>query len=238
MAGDVKLNIRKSGDWAEAEKLLRNLKRTSKLMSGIIASEARAAAKLVQRNLKSRGKLTGTTWPRLRPLTRKLKKSKRMLQETGALHDAITATKVDGDKWFIGVTSTAQHKGKGGGISLVKLAQVHEEGATIVQVWSPKQARAFFALLAKAGRSRVSRSKAAVARRSATRRRGLKALGRKAEHQAGGLTVVIRIPPRPFVGPVLEVLYLSAQTAVEKRIMDRLVSALELSKNRRAAKPK
>lgn len=235
---DVKLNIRRSGDWAEVEKLLRNLKRTSRLMDKIIATEARAAAKLVQRNLKSHGKLTGTAWPRLRPLTRKLKKSKKMLQETGALHDAITATKVEGSKWFIGITSTAQHKGKGGGLALAKLARVHEEGATIVQVWSPKQARAFFALLSKAGRTRVSRSKAAVARRAGARRRGLKALGRKAAHQPGGLTVVIRIPPRPFIGPVLEVLYINAQSTVEKRIMERLVSALTLPKSRQGKKPK
>lgn len=235
---DVKLNIRRSGDWVEVEKLLRNLKRTSRLMDKIIATEARAAAKLVQRNLKSRGKLTGTTWPRLRPLTRKLKKSKKMLQETGALHDAITATKVEGSKWFIGITSTAQHKGKGGGLALAKLARVHEEGATIVQVWSPKQARAFFALLSKAGRTRVSRSKAAVARRAGARRRGLKALGRKAEHQPGGLTVVIRIPARPFIGPVLDVLYINAQSVVEKRIMERLVSALTLPKSRQGKKPK
>lgn len=235
---DVKLNIRRSGDWAEVEKLLRNLKRTSRLMDKIIATEARAAAKLVQRNLKSHGKLTGTAWPRLRPLTRKLKKSKKMLQETGALHDAITATKVEGSKWFIGITSTAQHKGKGGGLALAKLARVHEEGATIVQVWSPKQARAFFALLSKAGRTRVSRSKAAVARRAGARRRGLKALGRKAEHQPGGLTVVIRIPARPFIGPVLDVLYINAQSVVEKRIMERLVSALTLPKSRQGKKPK
>ncbi len=226
-----KMAVRAGGDWGAAHKTLKELTRNRKFMANIIATEARHAAHLVRRNLETRGRLTGTTWPPLKKLTLKLKKDKRTLIETAQLYKAIDATK-HGDKWFIGVSSKAVHKGKGGRISMASLAEVHEMGATIVQTWTPKQMRAFFALLAKAGLSRrpkVAGKPEPVPTRDA-RGRFLKKPPRTA-----GKTVVIRIPARPFVGPVLERLYIGATSEVEKRILKAVKSALKLS-NRAAKK--
>lgn len=234
----VKLNIRQSGDWDMTEKLLRRLKQSDKLMKGIVAAEARHAARLVLQNLNSRGKLTGTTWPKLKRATLKLKKRKSILMETKQMANAITAIQVGDGKWFIGVSSGEMHKGRGGSITLAKLAATHENGAVITQVWTPKQMRAFFAIMAKIGMRRLSRRTAKKAVRP-QRARGPDGRYAKLPRSPArkGITVVIRIPPRPFIYPVLEKLYDGAQSEVERRIMRRLESALKIPKPR-ASKPK
>jgi hypothetical protein len=44
----------------------------------------------------------------------------------------------------------------------------------------------------------------------------------------GAIVVVIKIPARPFIFPVLRRLYLDSQDTVERRILARMKSALKL----------
>lgn len=221
------LKVKSTGDWARAAELLRDLKRGTRLWEGVVESEARNAANLVRQNLNSRGKLAGGSWPTLKRLTWARKKSKRILFESGQMAKAIGARK-DGSTWFVGVISTEKHKGAS--INLRDLAAVHEYGTTIVQEWTTKQRRAFFALLRKYGQARrASRRKtspgAAVPRE---RDRG----GRfKAPRPVpkGKMVVVIRIPARPFIFPVLRKLYVESQDTVERRILKQIKSALKLT---------
>lgn len=230
MAGkpELQLRVRTTGDWDRARDMLRRLSKGSQLWQRIVGNEAQHAADLVRKNLESRGKLAGTTWPKLKPLTLKRKKSKRILFESGQLAKAITAQK-QGSTWFVGVVSMEKHKGSN--ISLRDLAGVHEYGATIVQEWTEKQRRAFFALLRKYGDSRrATRRKTSPAAQAPARRDPRTGRFMRPKPMAKGrMVVVIKIPARPFIFPVLQKLYQGAQDTVERRILAQMKSALKLS---------
>jgi hypothetical protein len=126
-----------------------------------------------------------------------------------------------------GVVSGGTHKGSK--ISMEALARVHEYGTTIVQQWTAKQRRAFFALLRKYGAARRAGEKAAPTARTPAPRDGR--TGRfKAPKAApaGAMTVIIKIPARPFIFPVLNKMYRDSQDAVERRILAHVKSALKL----------
>ena len=225
---ELQLRVRATGDWERAAELLRTLKRGNRVWESVVGKEAKYAAKLVRENLNTRGKLTGTKWPRLKPLTWKRKKTKRILFESRQLAKAIT-TKKEGSSWFIGVVSTDKHKGTD--ISLRDLAAVHEYGTTIVQEWTAKQRAAFFALLRKYGGARrgSSRRKTSPSAQSPAVRDPR--TGRFVKTKAipkGRMVVVIKIPARPFIFPVLTRMYKGAQDSVERRILSQIKSALKL----------
>lgn len=219
----LELKVKATGDWEEVRKLLQTLKKGGKLWEGVIAMEAKNAATLVKRNHASQGKLTGTTWPKLASLTRRMKKSKRMLFESGQLAKAIGAQK-NGNTWFIGVITNDAHKGSK--IGLQDLARVHEYGTTIVQQWTAKQRAMFFMLLKKYGQMRRGKKKSG-ARPPAQRDPSGRFVRPKAIPK-GAMVVVIKIPARPFVFPVLRRLYLDSQDTVERRILARMKSALKI----------
>ena len=219
----LELKVKATGDWEEVRKFLQTLKRGGKLWEGVVAMEAKNAATLVKRNHASQGKLAGTTWPKLASLTRRMKKSKRMLFESGQLAKAIGAQK-NGNTWFIGVLSNEAHKGSK--IGLQDLARVHEYGATIVQQWTAKQRAMFFMLLKKYGQMRRGKKKSS-ARAPALRGPSGRFVRPKAIPK-GATVVVIKIPARPFIFPVLRRLYLESQDTVERRILARMKSALKI----------
>lgn len=224
---DLTLKITQSGDWRQVRDLLEKLKRGGRVWESVVAKEAKHAAGLVKKNLVSQGKLAGTKWPPASKLTALRKRSKKLLIESGQLSKSIGHVQ-SGNTWFVGVVSSEAHKGSK--ISLDALARVHEYGVTIVQQWTAKQRRAFFALLRKYGASkRAGAKKAGQGARTPTPRDGR--TGRfKAPKAApaGAMTVVIKIPARPFIFPVLNKLYRDSQDAVERRILARVKSALKL----------
>lgn len=219
----LELRVKTTGDWEDVRKLLQTLKRGGKLWEDVVAMEAQTAATLVKRNHAAQGKLTGTVWPKLASLTRRMKRSKRMLFESGELSKALGAHK-SGSTWFIGVVSNAPHNGSK--IGMQDLARVHEYGATIVQQWTAKQRAMFFFLLRKYGEARRGRKKTkgrAPAQRGPDGR-----FVRPKPIPKGAIVVVIKIPARPFIFPVLRRLYLDSQDTVERRILARMKSALKL----------
>jgi len=221
----LELKVKNTGDWEEVRKLLQTLKKGGKLWEGVVAMEAKHAATLVKRNHASQGKLAGTTWPKLASLTRRMKRSKRMLFESGQLSKAIGAQK-SGNTWFIGVLSNEAHKGSK--IGLQDLARVHEYGTTIVQQWTAKQRAMFFMLLKKYGQMRRGKKKTAQGARAPAQRGPGGRFVRPKAIPKGAMVVVIKIPARPFIFPVLRRLYLDSQDSVERRILERMKSALKL----------
>lgn len=103
------------------------------------------------------------------------------LLRTGDLYNSIAATPdMTGDAFFVGISRSVRSRT---GESLVRLADVHERGRTIVMKMTPKMIRFLFGVLLKG-----------VARAGG---------GGGASGGAGGGTkiLVIHIPARPFIGP-------------------------------------
>lgn len=232
---DFDLKVKSTGDWAKVHERLSTLQRGQRVWEKVVEGEAKYAANLIRKNLATRGKLTGTTWPRLKRLTWKAKKSKRVLFETGRMAGAITHERV-GTGWFIGIVSNA--KVPGTSITVRDQATIHEFGTVIIQRWTAKQRRAFFALLrkwgeARRGGSKRKLSKKARAAKAAARESSLKEAldsyerrGKPIPSAGKDIVVVIKIPARPFVFPVLERCYVNARDEVEARILEKLKAAL------------
>lgn len=111
------------------------------------------------------------------PATIARKGSSKPLINSGTLRAAIGVIKTEGGA-FVGVRRKTGKGSKGKFTSIVNLAMIHEKGATITQIVTPKQRRFFIA-------------------------NSLKMFG-EVRAPAVGSTIIIRIPARPFITPVLD----------------------------------
>jgi len=145
----------------------------------------------------------GRRWEPLQPITLAIrrfagKKGTKILQVTRDLLGSITVIPIAEDLGgFVGV---ARAKARKDGKDPVNIAKVHEGGETIRQTLTAKQRRYIFAAMAAAGMSATT----AGAAKSA----------------GGSGTITIRIPPRPFLGPVFD-LYAKPED-IERSIMARV----------------
>lgn len=172
------LDIELTGDWDEAGDVLRRGPVLVRLaMDDVLQSEARHAVEAMGHALENGGPEGRKTRP-LKPLTllaRRLAgiRGNSPLYATGTMRRALTVKPIPRG-YFAGVPAV-RHRGR----DMARIAKAHEYGAGPYLVkMTPKMRRFLFGVLLKgqpAGR----------------RRRGGKA----------GY-VLVRIPPRPFVGPV------------------------------------
>ena len=133
----------------------------------------------------------GSKWPALSPITIAVRsfegfKGTKILQVTRDLMGSISVIP-DGELGgFVGVARTKARKD---GQDPVNLARLHEQGATFAHTVTPAQRRYLFAALAAAGLNTAPPAGHA----------------RSFDGPVTGTTIVIKIPPRPFLGPVFDV---------------------------------
>lgn len=128
----------------------------------------------------------GQKWAPLSPITLAIRKFEgfegtKILQVTRDLLGSISVIAMEGEGGFIGV---ARNKTRKDGKDPVNIAQAHEEGFTVRHTMSDRQRRFLFAALAAAGL------------------RDDKVAGRGGA--GGSMSVTIRIPARPFLGPIFD----------------------------------
>ncbi|HEU4408398.1 MAG TPA: hypothetical protein VFS43_24250 [Polyangiaceae bacterium] len=174
------MNVRRTGDWALARRLLAAA--PARLKAGVergLRQEAELLRKGIVDGLTSQapgGKPLAPPAPRTLA-ARKLTGfgGTKSLVVRGDLRNAI-AVVARGDTVFVGVPRSARGKK---GAPLVRVAEVHEFGSapTVIPL-TPRMRRFLFALLRHAGEAP----------------RG----------GAGGGVVVVRIPPRPFLRPAFD----------------------------------
>lgn len=101
----------------------------------------------------------------------------KILVASAALRNSISVVSVGGGA-FVGVLRTRRHSS---GKSAVDIARIHEYGKTWTMPLTPRMRRFLFAAIRKAGLPPRPRAKGSV----------------------GASSITIRIPPRPFIGPVV-----------------------------------
>lgn len=122
------------------------------------------------------------------PMTLAVRKARgfggsKILVVRGGLRGSVVAISLGPGAAFVGV-----HSKSGAGVNI---ARIHEEGRTFTTTWTARQRRWFFVMMRKAG----------VPPRYGPK---LPPAMRKARAAAGPTAITIRIPARPFIGPVLE----------------------------------
>lgn len=101
--------------------------------------------------------------------------TKILVGQNGALRGGVNVVKLPGGGAFVGVHRSARAKD---GKSLVRIASIHEEGRSWEQPMTPRQRRFLMAVMRKAGM--------------------------QPNGSGGGGVLKMRIPARPFIGPVLQ----------------------------------
>lgn len=215
-------SVKLTGDWARMGQLARTMgTRFKRALEQAVMQEAQMLRGYVVKGIASQAP-GGQAFQPISPLTRALRKvlggaGTKALIASGALRGGISVTRVPSSepKAFVGVLRSAKAKG---GKSLANIAEIHEFGANIRRTERMNRflhAAAHQAGLAKeglqvggiagkvfkkGGRWRntagqfLSGAQLAAAKAAEAASRGKKTT-------AGG--GVIRIPPRPFIAPVL-----------------------------------
>lgn len=210
------VQVQRVGDWDKAMRIMAKYgqgRALSSALSKAVRTEAEEFRKDVVQGIRSQAP-GGKRFVPLRPLTVGRKGSNKALIDTGALFRAISIHSIRHGEYFVGVLRTARSKTSGK--SLANLGAVQEYGATISIKVTPKMVRAFYAMLRRAGMSMAAA--AGTARRARTERGRQRAqarlpVGGSARGRlnvagggkfAPGSTIVVRIPPRPFLQPVFD----------------------------------
>ncbi len=204
--GPVKPRLRMSfdlvGDWQKAMRVGKALKLDDAIEKAV-RQESALGEKMMKQNLTRGGQPSGSPFAALSPWTiasRKLAKpaiaGSKPLIARGDLRNAITHVVTGSGRTtqgFVGVLKQARAASGGG--YMVNIAAVQEFGKTIVVRLTPKMVR-FLAILAKTMGGSPKKSAPGTAKKF----------------------LVIRIPPRPFIGPTFKVWAKDAPARFMKRI--------------------
>lgn len=219
------LSIKRVGDWEKMAQIARTMQaRFKRALEVAVLQEAQMFRGLIVKGIASQAP-GGQAFQPLSPLTIALRKvfggaGSKALIATGGLRGSITVTRVASaePKAFVGVLRNAKSKG---GKSLANIAEIHEFGANIRKTAKMNRflhAAARQAGLAKEGLQvggsvgRAFKDKGGRWRNSsgrflsghqlaAAKAAEVAARGAKRGATPGG--GVIRIPPRPFIAPIL-----------------------------------
>ena len=205
MAGPPPLGGRviKIGDWQEARRILGTAGlRLKPAMTIALKQEAQFLRRKLIENLKTGGTVGGQKFDPLSQgtlLSRRFRRrrSKKPLIETGDMRNAIRV-KVQRGTAFVGILRTARGKD---GRPLANIAKTQEFGQTIAVPVTRAMLR-FLHLMFRRGSKKKERTESTMGV-------GL------------GEVLVVRIPPRPFIGPVVERFYGNRALAT-KRFMARV----------------
>lgn len=183
------VRVTKVGQWAEASKILKS--GPFAVPAAIMAAtrqEAEVMRKLMIRNLSQQGNLAGAPFlshSSATKLTRKFRRrpTGKVLIDTAQMRNSITV-KQKGLEVFVGILRTSRGKD---GRPLANIARVHEFGQTIAVPVTRAMLRFLHTMYAKGGK-KSSKS-------TSTDKMEL------------GSTMLIRIPARPFIQPVVDKFY-------------------------------
>lgn len=174
--------IIKVGQWAVAERILKSAPgRLKRALDIATQQEAHYLRRLIVIGLREQNP-GGKPFQELSPITLALRKfsgfgGTKALLVRGDMRNSITVTKLGSGAAFVGILRTA--KGRDGQ-SLANVAEINEYGKTIV-IRLTQRMREFLAMALKG-----------------------KSAGGGGGGGGGTGVIVVRIPPRPFIGPIIE----------------------------------
>lgn len=212
---DVKLD--QSSDWAKLRVAIDVGKSLGPHLNRAVLAELAFLRKKVLEVFATEGP-DGAKWQSLSPVTlavRKFRgfKGSKILQVTRDLAGSISVVPIPEGGGFIGVARTKSRKD---GKDPVNIAALQESGFTATIPFGPKQRRFLFAAMAAAGLRNEPPAGKTGAR--------------------GVTTVQIRVPPRPFLSPVLERYGQPEQLA--ESIMSRVTGATKGAIGTTGSKPR
>ena len=216
------------GDWEKAKMILNNSAGVTRAIHRAVLMEAQQARRDIVIGIRDQAP-AGQPFQQLAPLTLALRKAKgfrgtKALIVTGSLLKAITVKSVGPGRAFVGVLRSARGPD---GRELVNVARINEFGATFTIRVTPRMRRYIMFLMRKYyGKQKSGKLQG----RDKKTGRYLKGT-RWSPSGRGNLSkgaMVIRIPPRPFIRPVIQRI-LDNPTAARDRLTRRIAIFMKLS---------
>lgn len=199
------------GEWSKARTILNNRAQVLAAIDYAVQMEANQARRQIIKGITDQAP-GGQQFLPLKPLTiasRRFRgfRGTKALIVTASLRNSITVRRSGPGRFFVGVLRTARTPdGKG----LYNIARVQEEGAVVTMRMTERRWAWFMAMLRK------NRMLGAKAPRFGTSRRRIP------------YNVVIRIPPRPYIRPVIEEIQ-SLPKLLQKRLAHRVAYRMKLA---------
>lgn len=181
--GPAGFGVKLVGDWAKAMKVTQTMNdRFRAAAQKAVLKEAHYIRGKIVENITSQGTLAGKPFKPLSAGTLLVRRFRgfgggKILMVTGALRNSITVKKMSSGGAFVGVLR--QSRAASGG-SLANIAEIHEFGAGPYQIIMTERQRRFLM--------------------AAMRSMG----GPSGPGKSSGGVLIIKIPARPFIGPVVE----------------------------------
>lgn len=180
----AKQGVTMTGSWKPLSNMLvqgSDQRRWNRAKEKAIVKEAHRIRKIIIQGF-NKGGPDGHRWPRLRPMTQLISRAmgkgdRKPLMLTGDLRNSVSVVQVE-DGWFVGVHKQA--RGRRSKNDMVDIASVHEFGSKRYRIRVTPKMRRFFFWLFKKTKGQIKPLKASTTE------------------------IVVRIPPRPFIGPVWE----------------------------------
>jgi hypothetical protein len=175
-----------SGDWNRAMRILQGAPKVlPRVVNEVVLQEAHDLRKKMVAGIDGGGP-SGAKFTAHSPLTLVVRRMRRgpgsrgskIMVASATLRNSISVISLGGGNAFVGVLRTKRHPS---GKSAVDIARIHEYGKTWSMPLTARMRRFLFAAIRKAGLPPRPRAKGA----------------------AGASSITIRIPPRPFIGPVI-----------------------------------
>jgi len=217
--------VQLTGDWSKAKGILGDSTSLKAAINYAVMQEAQQVRRQIVKGITSQAP-GGKQFAPLAATTLALRKAKgfkgsKALLVTGGLRNSVTVKQTATGRVFVGVLRNARGKD---GKSLVNIAQVHEFGATIVIKVTPRMRRMLMANLAK---SKLGKTKESGGRGPGGRFKKWKFKASGGGQLSKGI-LVIKIPARPFIGPVIDQV-LSDPKALQRRLAVRIAKKLRLA---------
>lgn len=214
------LKVRMTGSWGKAAEILNDTKSLKDAINYAVVQEAHQARRDIVKGITNQAP-GGQQFQKLAAFTLAMRKLKgfrgtKALLVTGGLRGSITVKSMAPGKAFVGVLRSARSKD---GKELFNIAKTHELGQVIVVRVTPKMRKFLMIQMRKSGIG--TRTKTA----GGSKKSKFVASG-KGQLSSG--VIVIKIPARPYMGPVIEKIA-SNPAALQKRLAARISKKLRLS---------
>lgn len=220
------LKMSLTGDWGAVKSILSKSAQLKHAINDAVMQEANQARRDIIKGITEQAP-AGKQFDPLSPMTLALRKAKgfrgnKILMVTAGLRNSVTVKKAGPGVVFVGVLRSA--KGKGGK-QLYNVAKVHEMGAVIVIRVTPRMRMWLMIQLRKVGYG--TRVKSDQKRDTGGRFKKKKFLASGNGQLSQGV-IVIKIPARPFIAPVIEKI-LSDPAGLKRRMGHRVAKSMNMA---------
>jgi hypothetical protein len=220
------LKMSLTGDWGLAKSILSKSAQLKRSINDAVLQEANQARRDIIKGITEQAP-AGKQFDPLSPMTLALRRArgfrgKKILLVTAGLRNSVTVKRMGNGAVYVGVLRSAKSKD---GKMLYNIARIQEMGGVIVIRVTPRMRKWLMIQLRKVGYA--TREKGDQKRDSGGRFKKKKFVASGMGQMSQGV-IIIKIPARPFIAPVIEKI-LSDPKGLQMRMAHRVAKGMNMA---------